>query len=330
MNGRSDAITVVIPNFNGAALLPACLDSLLRQRRPPAAVVVVDNGSRDPSRDLALRHPLRPTLIAFPENRGFAAAVNAGIRAAETPAVALLNNDALADPRWIEAGARGMDRFPEADFFASLILRRQARDRVDSAGDAYPHDGRPRPLGRDDRAAGYDRVQEVFSASAGAAFFRRRLFDRVGWFDESFFAYLEDVDFGFRARLLGHRCLLLPEAVVFHQGAATPLADRPGTRSEESSRRVRWIARNKVFVLAQNLPGRWLVTWSPSVGFGLARSAGYHLLRSGQFASFLAGTLEGLARLPGRWSRRRSLQKQRQVRLADLAELMRLGARPWP
>ena len=330
MNGHSDAITVIIPNSNGAALLPACLDSLLGQRRPPAAVFVVDNGSQDPSRDLALRHPLRPTLIAFPENRGFAAAVNAGIRAAETPAVALLNNDALADPRWLEAGLRGMRRFPEANLFASLILRRQARDRVDSAGDAYARDARPRPLGREDRAAGYEQVREVFSASAGAAFFRRRLFDQVGWFDESFFAYLEDVDLGFRARLLGHRCLFLPEAVVYHQGAATDLADRPGKRPEESSRRVRWIARNKIFVLAKNLPSRWLVAWSPSVLFGLARSAGYHLLRSGQFASFAAGTVEGLVRSPALCSCRRSLQRKRRADLEDLADLVRLGDRPWP
>jgi hypothetical protein len=330
MNGLSDAITVIIPNYNGAALLPPCLDSLLRQRRPPAAVFVVDNGSRDLSRDLALRHPLRPTLIAFPENRGFAAAVNAGIRAAETPAVALLNNDAIADPRWLEAGARGINRFPEADLFASLILRRNARDRVDSAGDTLARDGRPRPLGREDRAAGYTQVREVFSASAGAAFFRRRLFAEAGLFDESFFAYLEDVDLGFRARLLGHRCLFLPEAVVYHQGAATALADRPGTRPEESSRRVRWIARNKIFVLGQNLPGRWLLSWSPGIAAGLCRSAAYHGLRSGQFAPFVAGTLEGLARLPGRCSRRRSLHRRRRVRLADLAELVRRGARPWP
>jgi len=105
MNGSGDAITVIIPNYHGAALLPACLDALLRQRLAPAAVVVVDNGSRDDSREFALAHPVRPTLIAFPENRGFAAAVNAGIRAATTPAVALLNNDAVADPRWLEAGA---------------------------------------------------------------------------------------------------------------------------------------------------------------------------------------------------------------------------------
>ena len=330
MNGSGDAITVIIPNYHGAALLPACLDALLRQRLAPAAVVVVDNGSRDDSREFALAHPVRPTLIAFPENRGFAAAVNAGIRAATTPAVALLNNDAVADPRWLEAGAEGLRRFPEADLFASLILRQSRRDRVDSAGDAFARDGRPRPLGREDRAAGYDRVREVFSASAGAAFFRRRLFEAVGLFDESFFAYLEDVDLGFRARLLGHRCLFLPEAVVYHQGAATPLADRPGTRPEESSRRVRWIARNKIFVLGLNLPGRWGLAWSPCLLAGLARSAAYHLLHSGQFAPFLAGTLEGLARLPGRWRERRDLQRRRRVNLDDLAELVRRGARAWP
>ena len=93
---------------------------------------------------------------------------------------------------------------------------------------------------------------------------------------------------------------------------------------------MRWIARNKIFVLGRNLPGRWGLAWSPRILAGLARSAAYHLLRSGQFAPFLAGTLEGLARLPGRGSERRNLQRRREVSLDDLAELVRLGARAWP
>ena len=323
-------ITVIVPNYNGRAVLSACLDSLARQQRLPAAVIVVDNGSRDDSRELAERHPLKPSWIGFPHNRGFAAAVNAGIHASETPALALLNNDAAADPRWLLAGARGILRHPQAAIFASLVLRREERDRVDSAGDAYARDGRPRPRGRACRAAEFDRACETFSASAGAAFFRRRLFEEVGPFDESFFAYLEDVDLGFRSRLLGHRCVFLPEAVVYHQGAATQLGDRPGRKPEDSGQRVRWIARNKLFVLGQNLPARLLFHWAPDIADGLLRSAGYHLLCSRQFPAFLAGTLEGLLGLPRRCSKRRALQARRQVSLAELKRMILLGAWPCP
>ncbi|OGP58946.1 MAG: hypothetical protein A2V67_12490 [Deltaproteobacteria bacterium RBG_13_61_14] len=330
MNRSLPEITVIIPNYNGRQVLPACLDSLARQLLPPAAVIVVDNGSQDDSRALVEGHPLRPRWIGFDHNRGFAAAVNAGIRAAQTPALALLNNDAAADPRWLLAGARGLLRHLQAAIFASLMLRREERDRVDSAGDAYTRDGRPRPRGRSRRAADFERVCETFSASAGAAFFRRRLFEEVGPFDESFFAYLEDVDLGFRSRLLGHRCLFLPEAVVYHQGAATQLGDRPGPRPEESGQRVRWIARNKIFVLGQNLPARLLFAWAPDIADGLIRSAAYHLLYSRQFPAFVAGTLEGLFGLPRRCSRRRALQARRQISLAELKRMILLGAWPCP
>lgn len=326
MNPSLPEITVVIPNYNGQSLLPACLDSLARQRQPAAEVIVVDNGSQDDSCRVVRNHPLKPRWLELERNRGFAAAVNAGIRASQTPAVALLNNDAVADPRWLLAGAQGLLRYPQAASFASLMLRREARDLVDSAGDVYARDGRPRPRGRHQPAAHFDQPHEIFSASAGAAFFRRRRLEEVGPFDESFFAYLEDVDWGFRSRLLGHQCVFLPEAVVYHQGAATPLGDRPGPRPEESRQRVRWIARNKIFVWGQNLPGPLLFAWAPDFTEGLLRSAGYHLLYSRQFSAFVLGTLEGLLGLPGRLARRREAQTRRRVSVPELKRMILQGA----
>jgi hypothetical protein len=320
-------VTVVIPNYNGERLLGPCLDSLAAQTRPAERVVVVDNGSSDRSLDLVRAHPLRPESIALGANRGFAAAANAGIRAADGEVIVLLNNDAVADPRWLAAGLDALARHPAAGFVASLVLDLADRDRVDSAGDLYPPDGRPRPRGRGERAADFTAPMEAISAGAAAAFYRRELLERTGGFEESFFAYLEDVDLGLRARALGYRCRFEPAAVVYHQGAGTTLADRPGRRPMDSSTRVFLIASNRVRLLARTWPRRQLLRRLPALALGLGRGAAYHLLRSGQAGPFFAGLRAGLARLPEDRRVQAALFSPRAF--AALLPLMLEGARPW-
>ena len=325
-------VTVIIPNYNGERWLTPCLDSLAAQTRPARRVVVVDNGSRDRSREIILNHPLTPALIALDHNTGFAHAVNLGLAAAETEVIALLNADAEADPRWIEAGLTALLENPDADMAASLMLSARERDRVDSAGDLLPRDGRPRGRGRDQRAAEFTEAAEVLSVCAGAAFYRRRLFESVGGFEESFVAYLEDLDFCLRARRRGRICLFAPGAVVYHQGAGADLHDRPGKRAYDSSQRVEWIARNRVRLLARNLPWRALALWSPRLAIGLARSALYHLLSSRQFAAFRRGLGQGIRCLPEdrKFFQEDWFPRGRPEILSGLMELVREGARPWP
>jgi GT2 family glycosyltransferase len=319
-------ISVIIPNFNGAAFLGPCLDSLARQVFPARKVIVVDNGSSDESRRIVESHSLKPEWIGLSVNRGFSAAVNIGIRKADTDAVALLNNDAEADPRWLLFGAKALAEYPDAGFFASLILRRVDQDRVDSAGACYARDGRPYPYASGERAARCNMKRLVLAASAGAAFFPRRLFEEIGFFDEAFFAYLEDVDLCLRAGLLGKTGMFLPEAVVYHHGVGTDLGDRPGPRPADSEMRVRWIARNKIFILARDLPASLLLRWCPWILLGLAKSAAYHLFRSGQAPAFFSGTWQGIRAVPGLMAERHELQRRRKITPRELAKRMREGA----
>lgn len=293
--GNPVRISVIIPNHNGGPLLAECLDSLAAQTRLLDQVVVVDNGSRDGSAAMARAHPVSPRVIELGENQGFAAAVNAGIEVSDTEAVALLNNDAVADPRWVEAGLEAMQEYPRASLFASLILDYNDRDLVDSAGDIYPPDGRPLPRGRGRSASGFQQVVEVMSPCAGAAFYRRDLFRKVGVFEESFFAYLEDVDLGLRARARGHVCLFIPAARVYHRGAATDLGDRPGKKPVDSSERVLMIARNRIRVMARNWPAKALARRAVRIKAGLLRSAAYHLAVSGQGLAFVRGLFQGFS-----------------------------------
>jgi len=318
-------VTTIIPNLNGEKWLAKCLDSLLAQTRPADKVVVVDNGSKDSSPRIAAEHPLGVELIRLEKNLGFAAAINRGIEASAGEVVALLNNDAGADSRWVEAGIKALADNPEASIVASLMLDYHKRGLVDSAGDLLPSDGRPMPRGRGQAAAGFSDRAEVLSACAGAAFYRREMFGEVGLFEESFFAYLEDVDLCLRARRSGRAVMFEPEAVVYHHGASTDLGDRPGRKPVDSSERVRLIARNRIRLLARNLPASWLIKNSPWLLIGLCQSAAFHLVRSGQGAAFFAGLKEGFSC----WSDDREFHKRSGPVVEDFLIMLEKGARPW-
>jgi len=320
-------INVIIPNFNGGHLLSPCLDSLHAQTRHPDRVIVVDNGSTDGSRKIVEEHPVTPLLVSFPENRGFAAAVNHGIKAYEADVVALLNNDMVCDPRWIEYGEKALELYERADMVASLVLQSRARDLVDSAGDRFPPSARPAHVSHGRRAASLaGHSMEVVSPCAGAAFYRKSMFSETDYFEESFFAYLEDVDLGIRARSQGRHCLFFPQAVTYHLGAATELDDKKAKKPVDSAFRVRWIAENRVRVVARNLPSSFLIGWLPWIAAGLVRSAAYHLFVSGQARAFREGFFQGLAK----WRQdRRSFKSAPRPAFRDVEALMKKGAIPW-
>ncbi len=215
-------VSVIIPNWNGAAHLPTCLESLRRQTWRDFEVIVVDNGSEDGSLELLAREYPEVRVLALGENRGFAGACNAGIRAAQGELIVLLNNDTEADPRWLEEVVAAFGRHPEAGIVASKMLLFDRRDTFHTAGDYYRVDGRPgnRGVWQTDRGQ-YDREEYVFSACGGSAAYRRSMLDDVGLLDEEFFYSCEDVDLAWRAQPAGWRCVYAPRAVVYHKLSAT-------------------------------------------------------------------------------------------------------------
>jgi GT2 family glycosyltransferase len=284
----SSSVAVVIPNWNGAALLPACLQALRAQTHADREVVVVENGSSDGSLDVLARFP-EVRVLRFGRNRGFGAATNAGIRATASRYVATLNNDAVPAPGWLAALVAAADADPAVGMCASQMVLAARPAQLDSCGIALDRVGIAwdllggQPVGAD---AG---LVEPFGACAGAALYRRRLLDDVGLFDERFFAYLEDVDLAWRARAHGWRCRYVPAARVLHQHSAT---------GREGSAWKRYLlGRNKVWLVAQNYPAA-LWYWLPLVvGYDLA-AVGYALV-SRRDGAALRGRLAGLAGLPG-------------------------------
>lgn len=213
-------ISIVIVNWNGARVLERCLAALERQSFRDFEIILIDNGSTDGSEaGIEDRFP-GVRLVGLRENSGFASANNLGARLARGRWLALLNNDAFARPDWLEKLMAAAAEHPRFSFFASCLVSAQAPETVDGVGDVYHISGLAWRRGYSLPLARFQSgPQEVFGACGAAALYDREQFLEAGGFDESFFCYHEDVDLSFRLRLLGHRCLYVPAAVVEHVGS---------------------------------------------------------------------------------------------------------------
>jgi GT2 family glycosyltransferase len=302
-------VTVVIPNWNGERWLERCLRSLQAQVGADCEILVVDNGSSDGSVETVRRCCPEARCLELKKNAGFAAAVNAGIRAARGELVALLNNDTEADPGWLAALVAALDRYPDVALVASRMLQDGRRELLDGAGDALNWYGIPSKIGYGEPdGARFDEEREVFGACAGAALYRRSLFAEIGLFEESFFAYIEDVDVSFRARLAG-RCLYVPGAVVYHVGSATA-----GRNSDFA---LRLATRNQLLLVVRNFPWPCVLTQLPKV-----MHAHYWIVRGawseGRMGVVIGAYASFLRHLPGALIARRRIQASRRASIRDV------------
>ena len=310
-------VTVVIPNWNTRGFLGPCLESLRRQTFRDFETVVVDSASTDGSVGFVQENFPEVRTLALPENRGFSAAVNAGIKASPAAEhVVLLNNDTEVDPGWLEALVEAADRHPEAGLFASKLVDFRNRRQLDGAGDALRASGLPYRLGHGEVDRGqFDRETFVFSACAAAALYRSSLFGEIGLFDEDFFAYCEDADVSFRAQLAGHGCLYVPRSVVYHVGSAS-------TGGKRSATATRLGARNSVSLLVKNLP---LSAVPHVLPFFVLEQVGRLLVAAatGSLRAQLRGLSEARRHLPLMLKKRRQIQGEKRVSDGQILTLLR-------
>jgi GT2 family glycosyltransferase len=314
-------VTVVVPNWNGERFLEICLSSLRLQTFRNFETLLVDNGSSDGSVGFVEENFPEVRVIRLPENRGFSAAVNAGIMVSEANLVALLNNDTEVDPGWLEALVRAAAEHPEAGFFASKLVDFRDRRLLDGAGDALRKSGLPYRLGHGERDRGqFEREAFVFSACAAAALYRRSVFEEIGLFDEDFFSNCEDGDLSFRAQLVGYRCLYVPDAVVYHMGWAS-------TGGKRSSTTTRLGTQNGMNLLVKNLPAALVWRLLPSIVAGQLARAVTVGLSPGGVRAYLNGLAGALRLLPRMLKKRREIQKRRRVSDDRVRWLLRESAR---
>jgi GT2 family glycosyltransferase len=288
---------------------------LYRQEFQDFHTIVVDNGSSDESVPFIREQYPQVTVICLEKNTGFSAAVNAGIAAANTPYVALLNNDTEVHPLWLSEIVRAIDDAPQAGSAASKILFYPETESVNSAGDEFSFFGVADQirLKRGDSNL-FNESTYVFSACAAAALYRKQLFETIGWFDEAFFAYQEDVDIGFRAQLAGYRCLFVPKAIVYHKHEMTS--------SRVPSLRIYLNDRNKYFVLIKNLPTRLILFCLPLIA---AQEAFCFIkaLRRGYLGVYFKALKDVWSHFPQMLRNRRYIQTHRVVDDAYVRKLMR-------
>jgi GT2 family glycosyltransferase len=310
-------VSVVIVNYNGRRWIDDCLTAVLSQQDVQPEVIFVDNASTDGSVEYVGERFPAVRIVALQENTGFAGGNNAGARAARGRLLAFLNNDTVADGRWLASLRLALDANPDAGLATSRIVYMHDPETVDSAGDAYTRAGGAFKRGHGAMASAYLEPCEVFGACGAAFMIRRKLFEELGGFDEDFFLVYEDVDLSYRAQLRGQRVLYVPGAIVRHAGSASM-----GTVSRTS---VFHGQRNLEWVYVKNTPAPMLLRTLPAhVIYSLAGAA--YLATAGRLWTWTTAKWAALRGLPAMFRKRRAVQR---TRARDTTRLWGLMERRW-
>ncbi len=309
-------LSVIIPNWNGAKHLPACLNALQRQTYPRIETILVDNASSDESISLTQNNYPWVKIIQLPQNMGLTVAINRGIAQAGGDIIVALNNDTEVEPNWANALAAAFEAHPDAGMVASKMRLFDRRNIIHSAGDAFGADGIPINRGVWQEDAGqFDNDDYIFGGCGGAAAYKKTMLNDIGLFDEDLFMYCEDVDLNWRAQLAGYKCVFAPNAVVYHHLSATGGGEIASY----------YTGRNTLFVLAKSLPG---VVWRKHFFKIIAAQLkiAWQALRAwrGQAArARLRGQLAGLWQLPGWLRKRKQIQASKRVSDEYLESLLK-------
>lgn len=305
---------IIVVTFNSRRFLPAMRDALIAQTEKDFNLVVWDNGSRDEEKPSADALPPGATVILHEENIGFAAANNRAAALSTAPFIVLLNPDAFPEPNWLEELLRAAETHPEAGSIGSTQIAANAPDTFDGLGDAYHACGLPWRGGFGwPRAATEALYGEPFSACAAAALYRRDAWTAAGGFDETFFAFCEDVDLGFRLRLMGWRIVQWPKAIVAHVGG--------GATGRRSDFAIFHGTRNRIWTYVKNMPSWAFWLFLPA---HIAMNALFLAVSPfrGSGPPTWRGAIAAIRGLPALIAQRTLVQRQRKTRVRDILEMM--------
>lgn len=280
-------VSVVIPNYNGEKYLKACLDSLMEQSLKAEEIIVIDNDSKDSSVQYIIdNYKDKVTLVTMDKNYGFSIAVNEGIKRSKSEFVALLNNDTELHINWLEELYNCINSDDKIFSVSSKMLRFIERDIIDDAGDEYTLFGWSSKIGDGQPTSKQEVSREVFSSCAGAAIYRKSILEEIGLFDENFFAYLEDMDISYRARVYGYKNYYESKAIVYHIGSAT-------SGSRHNSFKVRLASRNNIYLIYKNMPNTQIALNFIFIFIGIMIKWIYFSLK-GLGRDYIGGVFEGI------------------------------------
>lgn len=279
-------VSIIIPNYNGMKFLPDCMAALERQTSTDFETIVIDNASADDSADWLREHYPQVRLVVNEHNEGFSGAVNQGIRLSECPYVLLLNNDTEVTPEFVENMIRSIERSERIFSVSCKMVQFYDREHLDDAGDLYCLLGWAFQRGISRSADDFNRPVRIFSACAAAAIYRREVFEEIGYFDLLHFAYLEDIDVGYRARIAGYENWYEPSAVIYHVGSGTS-----GSRYNDF--KVKLAARNSIYLNYKNMPFLQLLLNAIPLLLGFLLKY-FFFLKQGFASAYCEGLREGI------------------------------------
>lgn len=304
--------SVLIVAYRSRAHIARLGRCLAEQSVRPKEILLLENGSPQGERITGEELPPGFRLLTSDTNSGFAAGNNRLAREASGRWLVLLNPDAFPEPDWLEQLQQAAGRWPDCTMFGSTQLADGEAGVLDGAGDVYHVTGLP-------YRAGYGRritppgEGEVFAPCGAAAMIRRDLFDSLGGFDEDYFCYVEDIDFAYRARLLGHYCIQVSAARVTHLGYASS--------ARRSVFATYYGARNRFWTFFKNTPG-WLLWVLAPLHLAMTILLWLSAARFGQFSVFGRAIADALKGWSGLWRKRRAIQARRTVPVRAIGRAM--------
>ena len=312
-------VSIIVINYNGKGVIINCLRALGRQSFKDFDIVIVDNGSIDGSLYETQRFleetskALVAYLIPFDRNLGFAGGNLEGLRYTKSEHIALLNNDTEPNEGWLEELVTAMDNDPEVGICASKLLVHSTHS-IDSAGDGFSTALRGFKRGEDERTFLYDKKETVFGACAGAALYRRKMVDEIGFLDEDFFLIHEDTDLNFRAQLNGWKILYVPTAVVHHKVRSSigPMSDVA----------IYYTLRNSEFVRIKNIPLGVFVRCFLQFLIGIMTEFVYFAIKHRKLRIYLRAKIDAIKMLPKMLKKRAVIMKSRKVSNKYLVSIM--------
>lgn len=312
-------VSIIIVNYNGERIIGTCLDALTKQSYEDFEVIIVDNSSCDGSLNEIHRFieenlsAKQVKVISTKENIGFARGNIEGLKHVRGEYVALLNPDAIADRQWLEELVCALDLHSEVGICASKMIV-HGSNVIDSAGDGYASSLKGFKRGEGEDAERFNQCGYVFGACAGAALYRKRMIEEIGFLDEDFFLIHEDTDLNYRAQLAGWKVLYVPSAIVYHK-----VRSIIGNMSDIA---VYYTLRNSEFVRVKNLPIGVLLKCLPELIIGAVTEFIYFGLKHKNFILFFRAKIDALRGLPGMRKKRAEIMKNRRASTKYLLSVM--------
>ncbi len=311
-------VSVVVVAYNAQTTIRETISSLQGQSFKDYEIIVVDNNSHDNTvsivRELFTAENRRCCkLICNSINTGFAGGNITGFKHAAGEYIALLNADAEAESNWLRSLINIMDSQEEIGICASRIINYGSHS-IDSAGDSFSRSLQGFKRGEGESEEKYIEYEYVFGACAGAALYRKKMLEEIGFFDEDFFLIHEDTDLNFRAQLQGWKISYVPNAVVHHK-----VRSSIGHMSDLA---VYYSIRNRAFVWIKNIPVSVLLRCLPQFAVGVIVEFIYFVLRHRKMGLYFRAKRDVIKMLPGMIKKRTLILKKQQVSNGYLTSIM--------